>query len=61
MIDKPPPPDDPADAFTPRAAILFTAGLALYGVGFILLTRGHGDLAPMIVVGGIVTMVWALL
>ena len=44
-----------------RHAALFVAGLAAYGVGFALLARNHPDLAPVLIVGGIVTMVAAFL
>lgn len=60
-MDKPPPPDDPSDAFTPRAGFGFGIGLIAYAVGFLLLTKNHGDLAPLIITGGIVSMVWSLL
>jgi hypothetical protein len=40
---------------------IFAAGLAAYAAGFLLLARNHPDLAPAVIVGGILAMLWAFL
>ena len=54
-------PDEPEDAFSARSLTTFGVGLVLYGLGFLLLFKNYSDLAPALIVGGILTMVWAFL
>ena len=56
-MDKPPPPESDASPFTPRGFAVFVLGLVAYALGFLLLSRDHPDLAPVIVVAGILGMV----
>jgi hypothetical protein len=60
-MGKPLPEDQPVEVFTQRTAGLFGGGLFTYVLGFWLLARDHPDLAPVVIVAGILTMVWAFL
>lgn len=60
-MHEPGPEDDREDLFTGRTLIPFCVGLALYGLGFLLLAKNYSDVAPAFIVAGILAMVWAFL
>lgn len=57
--EKPPPPEQEIEPFSARGLGFLGAGLAAYGIGFILLANNQPDLAPVVIVGGLVSMFWA--
>lgn len=60
-MDKPPPPEEEVDPFKPRSLGCLIAGLVVYALGFVLLSRNQPDLAPVVIVAGILSMAWAFL
>lgn len=60
-MDKPPPPEDQVEPFAPRSLAFLVGGLVVYGLGFLLLWKNRPDLAPVIIVAGILSMAWAFL
>ncbi|MBI4860854.1 MAG: hypothetical protein HY815_11435 [Candidatus Riflebacteria bacterium] len=61
MGDVPPRTDDAHEELTATNWVVFGIGLLTYILGFILLARNHPDLAPPVIVGGILAMLWAFL
>lgn len=59
MDEKPPPPEAPIEPFAPRGLGYLAAGFVAYVLGFVLLAHNQPDLAPAVIVGGIVAMFWA--
>lgn len=60
-MGKPQPPENEIEPVTPRGVAYFAAGLVAYVVGFVLLAQNQPDLAPVVIVGGILGMFWAFL
>lgn len=55
------PPDDPIEPFQPRQLAFLAGGLVAYALGFVLLAKNQPNLAPVIIVAGILSMFWAFL
>lgn len=63
MLDSTPMDHEPADPdeITPRHWRIFGVGLGLYACGFVLLGLNLPNLAPIVIVSGIVTMLGAFI
>lgn len=58
-MDNPSPEEE--TPLTGKTLTTFGVGLAVYAFGFALLARGHSDVAPLLIVTGILGMVSAFL
>ena len=58
-MDKPPPPEQQIEPFSPKGLAFLGGGVVAYVVGFVLLAYNLPDLAPVVIVGGLVSMFWA--
>lgn len=55
------PPDEPVEPLNGGSLAYLGGGLIAYVAGFVLLAKTNPDFAPLVIVGGILSMFWAFL